>query len=184
MFMFVYFGHSPRRTLLSTARDARLGRVFTRLFGFSAAAAIKASKRVIASRRFCSRERCSCAKITSTSSLVSLAPARRRRRRFTPSSSDAEAQMHSGLEFVDILAAGSARAGKKKFEFIFLDRDVRRDLDPCHHFVSAKDSFKRVNRNALVLIKILRACLSNGVSRSAICRCGGLDAGAGRLLEL
>src|SRR5271157_1872701 len=72
------------------ARAARLGLVFMRAFGVSAAAAIKRSSLASASRRFCSCERCVCAKMTSTPSLVSLAPARRLRRRFRASSREAE----------------------------------------------------------------------------------------------
>src|SRR5208283_5068818 len=95
-----------------------------------------------------------------------------------------EAQMRGGFHFIDILPARPARARKSKSEFMLLDGNIRRDFDPWHGLAPARRSFKIINRNALAPIKILRACLANGVSRSAICRCSGLDVGAGWLLEL
>ena len=48
-------------------------------------------------------------------------------------------------------------------------RSCPKDAPKCR-FCPCDARFETVNRNALRPVKILRACFSNGASRSAICR--------------
>jgi hypothetical protein len=45
-----------------------------------------------------------------------------------------EAQLHGGLDLVDILPAWAAPAGKGKGEFGLIDRDLRRNADCRYDF--------------------------------------------------